>query len=189
MDRPAVPCNLRHDRQEQEGGEQHQMHDALQHRGPAGAQGDDAGEQGEPEQELLDGAEPELQPLAEGDRHHGHRGNGETDAGQRRSERQVQAGLQLVGAGRLHRRNIDRNWELQGSLQGATVTVPALYAAGDRDFVASAPGMDQLLANLKRFVPALRLIQMIPGCGHWTQQERPNEVNAAIIDFIRGLPS
>ena len=69
------------------------------------------------------------------------------------------------------------------------MTVPALYVAGDRDFVASAPGMDQLLANLKRFVPALRGIQMIPGCGHWTQQERPNEVNAAIIDFIRSLPS
>ena len=48
--------------------------------------------------------------------------------------------------------------------------------------------MDQLLANLKRFVPGLRGIQMIPGCGHWTQQERPNEVNAAIIDFVRSLP-
>ena len=86
-------------------------------------------------------------------------------------------------------RNFDRNWELQGSLQGAPVTVPALYLAGDRDFVASAPGMDQLLANLKRFVPGLRGIQMLDGCGHWTQQERPNEVNAAIIDFIRSLPS
>jgi pimeloyl-ACP methyl ester carboxylesterase len=50
-------------------------------------------------------------------------------------------------------RNFDRNWELQGSLQGAPVTVPALYIAGDRDFVVSFPGMDQLLANLKRFVP------------------------------------
>jgi pimeloyl-ACP methyl ester carboxylesterase len=49
--------------------------------------------------------------------------------------------------------------------------------------------MDQLLANLKHFVPALRNIQMLPGCGHWTQQERPSEVNAAIIDFLRGLPS
>jgi pimeloyl-ACP methyl ester carboxylesterase len=29
---------------------------------------------------------------------------------------------------------------------------------------------------------------MLPGCGHWTQQERPNEVNAAIIEFVRGLP-
>ena len=85
-------------------------------------------------------------------------------------------------------RNIDRNWELQAPLQGAPVTVPALYLAGDRDFVATAPGMDQLLTNLKRFVPGLRNLQMIPTCGHWTQQERPNEVNAAIIDFIRGLP-
>ena len=68
------------------------------------------------------------------------------------------------------------------------MTVPALYLAGDRDFVASAPGMDQLLANLKRFVPGLRGIQMLAGCGHWTQQERPNEVNAAIIDFVRSLP-
>jgi len=86
-------------------------------------------------------------------------------------------------------RNFDRNWELQGSLLGAAVTVPALYVAGDRDFVATAPGMEQLLPNLERSVPALRSIQMIPGCGHWTQQERPNEVNAAIIDFIRSLPS
>jgi pimeloyl-ACP methyl ester carboxylesterase len=28
---------------------------------------------------------------------------------------------------------------------------------------------------------------MLPGCGHWTQQERPAEVNAAIIDFLRSL--
>ncbi|MEH2525032.1 pimeloyl-ACP methyl ester carboxylesterase [Bradyrhizobium sp. AZCC 2176] len=28
----------------------------------------------------------------------------------------------------------------------------------------------------------------LPGCGHWTQQERPSEVNAALLDFIRGLP-
>ena len=86
-------------------------------------------------------------------------------------------------------RNIDRNWELQGSLQGAPVTVPALYVAGDRDFVVSLPGVEQLLANFKRIMPTLRNIQMIPGCGHWTQQERPNEVNAAIIDFVRSLPN
>jgi pimeloyl-ACP methyl ester carboxylesterase len=85
-------------------------------------------------------------------------------------------------------RNIDRNWELQGSLAGATVPIPALYVAGDRDFIVSFAGTDQLLANLKTFVPALQKIQMIPGCGHWTQQERPHEVNTAIIDFLRSLP-
>jgi pimeloyl-ACP methyl ester carboxylesterase len=86
-------------------------------------------------------------------------------------------------------RNTDRNWELMAGFADVKVTVPALYVAGDRDLVVGFPGMDQLLANLKHFVPALRNIQMLPGCGHWTQQERPNEVNAAIIDFVRSLPS
>jgi pimeloyl-ACP methyl ester carboxylesterase len=86
-------------------------------------------------------------------------------------------------------RNVDRNWGLMAAFTGALVTVPALYVAGDRDMVVAIPGMDQHLANMKQFVPALRNIQMLPGCGHWTQQERPGEVNAAIIDFVRGLPN
>jgi pimeloyl-ACP methyl ester carboxylesterase len=47
--------------------------------------------------------------------------------------------------------------------------------------------MDQLLPNLTRFVPKLRQTNMLPGCGHWTQQERPAEVNAAIIEFLKSL--
>jgi pimeloyl-ACP methyl ester carboxylesterase len=86
-------------------------------------------------------------------------------------------------------RNIDRNWELLAPFADVLVTVPALYIAGDRDMVVAFPGTDQLLANFKHFVPALRRIEMLPGCGHWTQQERSNEVNAAIIDFLHGLPS
>ena len=86
-------------------------------------------------------------------------------------------------------RNIDRNWELTAPFADVLVRVPALYVAGDRDLVIAGPGMDQLLANLKQFVPALRNIEMLPGCGHWTQQERPGEVNAAMIDFIRSLPN
>jgi pimeloyl-ACP methyl ester carboxylesterase len=86
-------------------------------------------------------------------------------------------------------RNIDRNWELLAPFAGARVTVPALYVAGDRDLVVAFPGMDRLLANLKSVIPALRDTLMLPGCGHWTQQERPSEVNAAMIDFLRSLPS
>jgi pimeloyl-ACP methyl ester carboxylesterase len=85
-------------------------------------------------------------------------------------------------------RNIDRNWELMAPFAGARVNVPALYMAGDRDLVVAFPGMDRLLANLKLFVPQLRDTLMLPGCGHWTQQERPDEVNAAIIGFLRSLP-
>jgi len=84
-------------------------------------------------------------------------------------------------------RNIDRNWELLAPFAGARVTVPALYVAGDRDLVVAFPGMDQLIANLSRFVPALRRTIMLPGCGHWTQQERPREVNAAMVEFLKSL--
>ncbi len=84
-------------------------------------------------------------------------------------------------------RNIDRNWELLAPFAGARVTVPALYVAGDRDLVVRFRGMDQLIANLRTFVPGLRQTIMLPGCGHWTQQERPREVSAAMVDFLKGL--
>jgi len=84
-------------------------------------------------------------------------------------------------------RNIDRSWELLASYAGAKVTVPALYVAGDRDLVVKFPGVEQLLANLKSTVPQLRKQIMLPGCGHWTQQERATEVNAAMIEFLKSL--
>ncbi len=84
-------------------------------------------------------------------------------------------------------RNIDRNWELLAPFAGARVNVPALYVAGDRDLVVTFRGMDQLIPNLSKFIPQLRATIMLPGCGHWTQQERPAEVNAAMIDFLRSL--
>ena len=82
-------------------------------------------------------------------------------------------------------RNIDRSWELLAPWSNAKVTVPALYVAGDRDLVLSFRGMDQLLPALKQVVPGLRETIMLPGCGHWTQQERPDEVNAAMLEFLK----
>ena len=84
-------------------------------------------------------------------------------------------------------RNIDRNWELLAPWYGAKVIVPALYVAGDRDLVAAFGGMDTLLPMLRKFVPQLRETLMLPGCGHWTQQERPAEVNEAMIRFLKTL--
>jgi pimeloyl-ACP methyl ester carboxylesterase len=84
-------------------------------------------------------------------------------------------------------RNIDRSWELLAPYAGALVTVPALYVAGDQDLVVRFRGMDQLLPNLARFIPNLRASLMLPGCGHWTQQERPREVNDAVIGFLKSL--
>jgi pimeloyl-ACP methyl ester carboxylesterase len=84
-------------------------------------------------------------------------------------------------------RNIDRNWELLAPFAGATVTVPALYIAGERDIVLDFPGVRQRIPDMAKFVPQLRRTIILPGCGHWTQQERPAEVNAAMIDFLRDL--
>src|SRR5262245_32855964 len=84
-------------------------------------------------------------------------------------------------------RNIDRNWELLAPFAGAKVTVPALYMAGDRDLVVAFPGMDRVITNLTNDAPQLRGKIMLPGCGHWTQQERASEVNAAMIKFVREL--
>jgi len=84
-------------------------------------------------------------------------------------------------------RNIDRNWELLAPFDGARVTVPALYIAGDRDLVLAFRGMTELLPALPRLVPQLRQTIILPGCGHWTQQERPREVNAAMVDFLQHL--
>jgi pimeloyl-ACP methyl ester carboxylesterase len=82
-------------------------------------------------------------------------------------------------------RNIDRGWELMAPFARTAVTVPALYMAGDRDFVAATFSQD--IAKQSALVPQLRPPIMLPGCGHWTQQERAAEVSAAVIDFLRQL--
>jgi pimeloyl-ACP methyl ester carboxylesterase len=84
-------------------------------------------------------------------------------------------------------RNIDRNWELSAPYARAPITVPALYMAGELDLVVAFPRMREVIADLKRYIPLLRDTVMLPGCGHWTQQERAAEVNQHLIAFLRGL--
>ncbi|HLJ59752.1 MAG TPA: alpha/beta hydrolase [bacterium] len=55
--------------------------------------------------------------------------------------------------------------------------------AGDRDVIVAA--FQQFIAKQSILVPKLRPTIMLPGCGHWTQQERAPEVSAAMIDFLR----
>ena len=84
-------------------------------------------------------------------------------------------------------RNIDRNRELLAPFAGLQVTVPALFIVGDRDPTLAFSDRREYIANPSRFVPQLRDTIMLPGCGHWTQQERAAEVSAAMIDFMRHL--
>ena len=84
-------------------------------------------------------------------------------------------------------RNLDRNWELTAAWHHAPVTVPALFITGDRDLVIRAPGGREMLPRLRDCAPELREPVLLEGCGHWTQQERPDDVSKAMIGFLREL--
>ena len=77
-------------------------------------------------------------------------------------------------------RNFDRNWELTANLAGARVEVPALFVAGAGDPVLRMVPPDRM----SQWVPDLRGTILLPGAGHWIQQERPDEVNAALLHFL-----
>jgi pimeloyl-ACP methyl ester carboxylesterase len=82
---------------------------------------------------------------------------------------------------------MDLSWELMAAWKHAPVTVPAAYLAGDRDVAVSFLGGAAVIDELRAVVPGLRLARLMPGCGHWTQQERADEVSAAMVSFLRGL--
>ena len=85
-------------------------------------------------------------------------------------------------------RNIERNWELLAAFHGRRIEVPALYIGGDRDMVVGLRGPDATLNTVEQAAPQLWRGVILPGCGHWTQQERPDEVNQEILDFLARLP-
>jgi pimeloyl-ACP methyl ester carboxylesterase len=84
-------------------------------------------------------------------------------------------------------RNIDRNWELMGAYAGALIQQPALFMTGDLDVVYLSMARAEI-DNLESVVPNLRAKIILPGVGHWTQQERPAEVNTAMVAFLQSLP-
>ena len=81
-------------------------------------------------------------------------------------------------------RNIDRNWELTAPWHGAQIHQPALFIAGSKDAVITGFGAKRV-ADLEPILPNLRQKLIIDGAGHWIQQERPDEVNAALIAFLK----
>jgi pimeloyl-ACP methyl ester carboxylesterase len=42
-----------------------------------------------------------------------------------------------------------------------------------------------MAAGMERWVPNLARTVLIKDCGHWTQQEKPEEVNRALIEFLK----
>lgn len=80
-------------------------------------------------------------------------------------------------------RNMDRNWELTAFLDGAKLLQRTLFAAGSEDPVLEF--LDEEYDALEENVPNLWRKVLIPGAGHWIQQERPAEVNRLLIEFLR----
>jgi pimeloyl-ACP methyl ester carboxylesterase len=82
-------------------------------------------------------------------------------------------------------RNADRNWEITAFLDGAKLRQPSVFAAGEQDVVGKMiPGAYDVAGE---FMPNLKKKVIIPGAGHWIQQERPKEINEILIEFLKGL--
>lgn len=84
-------------------------------------------------------------------------------------------------------RTIDLSWELMAPWKHALVTTPALFMAGDDDIVINFPGARNRVADMRSVVPNLTRVILLDNCGHWIGQERPQEVNTAILEFLGQL--
>ena len=84
-------------------------------------------------------------------------------------------------------RNFHRNWETTPQLADKKVAAPVLFIAGDKDTVIRGATADALRASMVNAVPQLRDVKLIPNTGHWVQQERPAETNAAVLEFLQSL--
>jgi pimeloyl-ACP methyl ester carboxylesterase len=82
-------------------------------------------------------------------------------------------------------RNVDRDWEDMAPFAGRPIEVPSLFIGGDRDgpTLWGAPAISRFPETL----PGLRGSHILPGCGHWTQQERAAEVNELLVHWLGGL--
>jgi pimeloyl-ACP methyl ester carboxylesterase len=85
-------------------------------------------------------------------------------------------------------RNIDRNWELTAPWDGAKIRQPALFIAGSVDPIIARGSGAAAVQALPDSVPGLWRKQLIEGAGHFIQQERPQIVNATLLEFLRAQP-
>jgi pimeloyl-ACP methyl ester carboxylesterase len=77
-------------------------------------------------------------------------------------------------------RNLDRNWETAPELGARRIEVPCLMVTAEWDPALRpemAGGMPAQCSDLETV--------MLRGCGHWTQQERPDELNRVLVDWLR----
>ena len=84
-------------------------------------------------------------------------------------------------------RNFHRNWEITADLQDTRITVPTLFIAGEQDVVIAGANRGRLQGAMARVVDDLREVILLPGIGHWVQQEAPSETNRVMLEFLESL--
>jgi pimeloyl-ACP methyl ester carboxylesterase len=84
-------------------------------------------------------------------------------------------------------RNLDRNWELTAAFDGVRLPMPAQFVSGDLDPVADFGGLRDFVKILPRLHDRFAEPVYLPECGHWIQQERPQEVNRLLLKFLGSL--
>jgi pimeloyl-ACP methyl ester carboxylesterase len=85
-------------------------------------------------------------------------------------------------------RNHTRDWQYLQPFKDRKIEPPSFFIAGDKDGAFTAFGMAQdPIGTLRQHAPNLEGAHVLPGCGHWTQQERPEEVNALLIPWLSSL--
>lgn len=94
-------------------------------------------------------------------------------------------GLAFIGGINSYRA-MDLNWELQRDRAHAEVPVPTLFVGGAEDPVIKLAG-DAPLEVMREKVKDLRGLALLPGAGHFIQQERPDLLNPLLLDFLRAL--
>jgi len=84
-------------------------------------------------------------------------------------------------------RTAELDFAQQAEVADRRIEQPAAFIAGSLDPVlAFIPGVD-LVERMRQHVTDLRLVRIIDGAGHWIQQERPAEVNAALLEWLGGI--
>lgn len=79
-----------------------------------------------------------------------------------------------------------RNWELTAAWTGAQVKVPVKFIVGDQDLTYNSVGTKDFIhkGGFKKYVPLLEEVVVMEGVAHFINQERPDEINKHIHDFI-----
>ena len=82
-------------------------------------------------------------------------------------------------------RNLDANFDRMQHVPPSRVSMPSFFIGGDRDgVIAGRPEMVDAMIDL---LPDYRGKVMLDGAGHWTQQERPDAFNEALLGFLGSL--